>query len=156
MTVLLSTDGDRISPVLDAAKSFLLVSATPAGAQSRKPVHIAEPDPIAKVKRIAGLGARVLICGAISWPLEAMLTSAGMRVIPNTCGPLDEVLAAHLSGALTAQAFLLPGLSRPAAQAPSPSWPRLAERMVTKSTTLGKGDESCQEETGQAQPDWVR
>ena len=109
MNVLLSTDGDRVSPVLDAAKSFLLVSATSAGAQSRKLVHIAEADPIAKVKRIASLGARVLICGAISWPLEAMLTSAGMRVIPNTCGPLDEVLAAHLSGALTPQAFLLPG-----------------------------------------------
>jgi predicted Fe-Mo cluster-binding NifX family protein len=109
MTVLLSTDGDRISPVLDAAKSFLLISAGLDGARSRKPAFIAEADPIAKAKRIVGLGARVLICGAISWPLEALLASAGMRVIPNTCGPLDEVLDAYFSGALTERAFLMPG-----------------------------------------------
>jgi hypothetical protein len=70
MTVLLSTGGDRISPVLDATKSFLLVSAPSAGTQNRRPVHIAEADPIVKARRIAGLGARVLICGAVSWPLE--------------------------------------------------------------------------------------
>jgi predicted Fe-Mo cluster-binding NifX family protein len=109
MNVLLSTDGDRISPVLDAAKTFLLVSARSDGAESRRQLQIAEADPIAKAKRIIELEAGVLICGAISWPLEAMLASSGMRVIANTCGPLDEVLAAHFSGALTAQAFLMPG-----------------------------------------------
>lgn len=109
MHVLLPTDGDRISPVLDAAKRFLLVGAGSTGVRTRKQVLVAEADPIAKAKRIAELGADVLICGAISWPLEAMLASAGVRVIPNTCGPLDEVLAAHFSGTLTEQAFLLPG-----------------------------------------------
>ena len=109
MNVLLSTDGDRISPVLDAARHFLLVGASAEGARIHKQVYIAEADPIAKAKRIVELGASVLICGAISWPLEALLTSAGMRVIPNTCGPLDEILTAHFSGALTAQAFLMPG-----------------------------------------------
>ena len=109
MNVLLPTDGDRISPELDAAKSFLLVSTSPEGDQIRHQVLIAEADPVVKVKRIVAVGASVLICGAISWPLELMLTSAGMKVIANTCGPLDEVVAAHFSGALTAQAFLMPG-----------------------------------------------
>lgn len=109
MKVVLAIDGQRISPLLDAASCFVLVTASPDGALTRKESLIAEADPVAKARRIADLGADVLICGAISWPFEAMLTSAGMRVIPNTCGPLDEVTAAYFAGALTEQAFLLPG-----------------------------------------------
>jgi predicted Fe-Mo cluster-binding NifX family protein len=109
MKVVLPKDGDRISPVLDAARSFALVTAGSDGVFNRKEVVIADEDPVTKVKRIAELGADVMICGAISWPLETMLTSAGMRLIPNTCGPLDEVVAAYFAGELTEQAFLLPG-----------------------------------------------
>ena len=109
MKVVLAIDRDRISPVLDAARYFLLVIASSDGALIRKEVIIADADPVTKVKRIAELGGDVLICGAISWPLEAMLTSAGVRVIPNTCGPLDEVIAAFFRGELTEQAFLMPG-----------------------------------------------
>ena len=109
MNVLLSTDGKRISPVLDAAGAFLLVNVSWDGAQSRKPVLIREADPVVKAKRIAESGATVLICGAISWPLQAMLASARVRVIPNTCGSLDEVVAAHFEGRLTDRAFLMPG-----------------------------------------------
>jgi predicted Fe-Mo cluster-binding NifX family protein len=109
MKVVLPTDGDRISPLLDAARCFVLVGPSPDGALIRKQALIADADPITKAKRIVGLGGEVLICGAISWPLEAMLSSAGMRVIPNTCGPLEEVIAAFFAGGLTEQAFLMPG-----------------------------------------------
>jgi predicted Fe-Mo cluster-binding NifX family protein len=107
--VVLPIDGDRISPVLDAARTFVLVTAGPDGALTQKEVLVADADPVTKAKRLAELGASVLICGAISWPLEAVLTSAGMRVIPNTCGPLHAVAVAYFTGALTQQAFLLPG-----------------------------------------------
>ena len=112
MKVVLAIDRDRISPVLDAARCFLLVLASSDGALVSKEVLIHDADPVTKAKRIVGLDGRVLICGAISWPLEAMLTSAGMRVIPNTCGPLDEVIASFFAGELTEQAFLMPGCPR--------------------------------------------
>jgi predicted Fe-Mo cluster-binding NifX family protein len=107
--VVLPTDEDRIAPVLDAARWFLVVTASLDGALIRKEVLIADADLVTKAKCIVELGGRVLVCGAISWPLEAMLTSAGMRVIPNTCGPLDEVIAAFFAGKLTERAFLMPG-----------------------------------------------
>jgi predicted Fe-Mo cluster-binding NifX family protein len=107
--VVLAIDGARIAPVLDAARCFLLVSPSPDGSRARRVVIIADADPITKARRLAGLGARVLVCGAISWPLEALLTSAGMQVIFNTCGPVDEVIAAYFAGNLTEQAFLMPG-----------------------------------------------
>jgi predicted Fe-Mo cluster-binding NifX family protein len=58
---------------------------------------------------VAGLGVDVLICGAISAPLRAVLAAEGVRVIPNRCGFVEEVLRAFLSGELTEQAFLMPG-----------------------------------------------
>lgn len=109
MTVVLAINGDRISPVLDVTRCFLLVTARPDGALMRKEEIIDDDEPVSKVRRIVDLGARVLICGAISWPLEAVLTSAGVRVVPNTCGLLDEVIAAFFSGDLTGRAFLMPG-----------------------------------------------
>jgi predicted Fe-Mo cluster-binding NifX family protein len=109
MRVILPMDGDRISPVLDAARRFLVVDRDPDGAVSRKEALVAGADAIRKAKRIVELGGRVLICGAISWPLEAMLASSGMRVIPNTCGPLEDVVTAFFAGALTERAFLMPG-----------------------------------------------
>jgi len=107
--VVLAIDGDRISPVLDAARYFLLVTASTDGVLIRKEALIADADPVTKAKRIVELGGRVLICGTVSWPPEAMLASAGMRVIANTCGPMDEVIAAFFTGDLTEQAFLMPG-----------------------------------------------
>jgi predicted Fe-Mo cluster-binding NifX family protein len=109
MKVVLPRDGDRIAPVLDTARAFVLVTLSSDGALTRHEVLVADRDPVAKATHIGRLGPGVLICGALSWPLEAMLTSAGMRVIPNTCGPLDEVAAAYLAGNLTELAFLLPG-----------------------------------------------
>jgi predicted Fe-Mo cluster-binding NifX family protein len=75
----------------------------------RREECVEKTEPVARAKRVAALGIQVLICGAISQPLEAMLAAAGVRVIPNTCGPVEDVLGAFLSGRLTEQAFLMPG-----------------------------------------------
>lgn len=99
----------RISPVFDVAKTLLLVDVDGSrelGRNERRVVHV---DPLARARGVAELGANVLICGAISWPLEMALTSAGVRVIPQTCGPVDDVLEAFLRGQLTNNAFLMPG-----------------------------------------------
>ncbi|MFC1642019.1 hypothetical protein ACFL5O_04930 [Myxococcota bacterium] len=65
MKVVLPMDGDRISPVLHAARSFALATADSDGALSRNEVLIADADTVMKAKRIAELGAGVLICGAL-------------------------------------------------------------------------------------------
>jgi len=109
MKVVLPIDGDRIAPLLDAARWFLVVCRRPDGGLIRQRTAISSADPIVKARQIARLGAGALVCGAISWPLEAVLASAGMNVIPNTCGLVEDVIAAFFSGGLTEQAFLLPG-----------------------------------------------
>ncbi len=99
----------RISPVFDVAGNLLLVDAQEGREACREEVAVEASGLVARAKRVAELSTNVLICGAISWPLEAMLVSAGVRVIPQTCGPVEDVLRAFLSGQLTEQAFLMPG-----------------------------------------------
>lgn len=95
--------------MLDVARRFLLLEVDPRQRTTRREVSIEALDPVTRVQQIAALRAQVLICGAVSRPLESMLVSAGVRVIPNTCGEVDEVVAAFLAGRLTDGAFLMPG-----------------------------------------------
>jgi predicted Fe-Mo cluster-binding NifX family protein len=109
MKVAISTWSGRVSPVFDVAKALLIVDLNGDAEVSRAEVAIEETGLPARARHVAQLGVNVLICGAISAPLETMLIAAGVRVIPHTCGPAEEVLRAFALGQLTEQAFLMPG-----------------------------------------------
>jgi len=102
------SDG-RISPVFDVARRLPLVDIEDKREVRRTEELLEESELVSRARRVAELGADVLICGAISRPLEAMLLSAGVEVIPQTCGPVEDVIRAFVSGQLTEQAFVIPG-----------------------------------------------
>jgi predicted Fe-Mo cluster-binding NifX family protein len=99
----------RVSPVFDVAGNVLLVDVADGKEQARQNVAIDAEQPQARVSLLAGHGATVLICGAISWPLERALAAAGIEVIPQTCGDVEQVLAAFINGRLNQDTFLMPG-----------------------------------------------
>ncbi|HUU83967.1 MAG TPA: NifB/NifX family molybdenum-iron cluster-binding protein [Phycisphaerae bacterium] len=99
----------RVSPVFDVAKRLVVADIEDGREARREEADIDETDLARRVERVAELGVEVLICGAISIPLETMLLSAGVRVIPHTCGSAEEVLRAFASGRFTDAAFLMPG-----------------------------------------------
>lgn len=109
MKVAIPTWDDRVSPVFDVARHLLVVDVEDDAEIGRSEVVMEEAAFAPKAKRFADLGVKVLICGAISWPLEQMLVSAGVSVIPQACGMVEDVLEAFISGQLTEQAFLMPG-----------------------------------------------
>jgi len=112
MRVLLPVSRGRISPLLDVARRFLLVNVQRGREIGRSEVSIDKTGLVPRSKRIAQLDAHVIICGAISRPLEQALASEAVWVIPNTCGPAEQVLQAFRLGQLTERAFLMPGCSR--------------------------------------------
>ena len=112
MRVAIPTWFCRVSPVFDVAKHLLLVDLDGEAEAGRQEAAIEETELGARARRVAKLGVDVLICGAISAPLEAMLVSSGVRVIPHTCGPTEEVLRAFALGQLPDEAFLMPGCCR--------------------------------------------
>jgi predicted Fe-Mo cluster-binding NifX family protein len=109
MKVAVSIADGRISPVFDVARRLLLVDSDSEYEVRRTEEALEELELVARARRVAELGADVLICGAISRPLEAMLLSAGVEVIPQTCGPVEDVIRTFVSGQLTEQAFVIPG-----------------------------------------------
>ena len=95
--------------MLDVARRLLVVDVEGCSEVNRHEADIEGTLLTTRFRRIHELGVEILICGAISRPLEAMLVSAEVRVIPQICGPVEDVLRAFLSGRLTDEAFLMPG-----------------------------------------------
>jgi len=99
----------RISPVFDVARHVLVVDFEGTGQVGRQERLLEETDLAGRVRRLTEWKPDVLICGAISQPLEAMVTAAGIQLIPQTCGEAEDVLAAFASGQMGPEAFLMPG-----------------------------------------------
>ncbi|MCD6303960.1 MAG: NifB/NifX family molybdenum-iron cluster-binding protein [Planctomycetes bacterium] len=99
----------RVSPVFDVAGRLLVVDVENGKEQARRNVVVEADDPQARARLLGSLGANVLICGAISWPLEAAITAGGIEVVSQTCGDVERVLAAFIGGRLDEKTFLMPG-----------------------------------------------
>jgi len=109
MRVAIPTWSGTISPVFDVARRLLLVDIEGGKELRRREEPVDETDIASRAMHVARLGVDLLICGAISRPLEMILISEGAQVIPHTCGSVEDVLRAYVSGTFTEQAFLMPG-----------------------------------------------
>jgi len=99
----------RVSPVFDVAGMLLLVEVEAGAERSREIAHLKTTQAEPRARQLAELGAGVLVCGAISWPLELAVCAKGVEVISQVCGDVEQVLAAFLEGHLTEDHFLMPG-----------------------------------------------
>jgi len=109
MKVAIPDWNGMVSPVFDVARRLVVITLRHGRQANRREAALSDANPAARTERLTELGVDVLICGAISWPLEAMLTAAGVRVVPHVCGTVEEVLQAFASGQLNDQRFRMPG-----------------------------------------------
>jgi predicted Fe-Mo cluster-binding NifX family protein len=99
----------RVSPVFDVATQLLIAEIEDGEVVERYTLGLNASDLHARARQVAELGVDVLICGAISWPLELALANTGVDVVPQTCGQVEDILATFLAGRLGQNAFLMPG-----------------------------------------------
>jgi predicted Fe-Mo cluster-binding NifX family protein len=100
---------NRIAPVFDVARRVHIVEAE-AGRQIAEIQARLPDEPAAqKALRLAELGVRMLVCGAISRPLQEMVAAYDIRVVPFVAGDLREVIRAWLVGGLESPLFAMPG-----------------------------------------------
>ncbi len=102
----------RVSPVFDVAEQVVVVDLDGHGEAGPCRESLGSAAPHERARRLSQLGVNLLVCGAISWPLEALLTAQGIRVIPLICGEVAEVLQALRSGTLRDEQFAMPGCGR--------------------------------------------
>ncbi|RJP73976.1 MAG: hypothetical protein C4524_13735 [Candidatus Zixiibacteriota bacterium] len=100
---------ERIAPVFDVARQVRIVEAESGSVIREQNEKLPNEATEARAARLAGQGVEVLVCGAISRPLERLISAHGIRVIPFVAGDLAEVVRAWLQGALERDAFAMPG-----------------------------------------------
>lgn len=77
--------------------------------QHRQEESLIARNPFERAQLLPRLGVDLLICGMISQTQQTALASAGIRIIPHICGPMEEVIAAFLDGRIENGALLMPG-----------------------------------------------
>lgn len=99
----------RVSPVFDVAQHVLLVDLNAPDPPNRTDVVLDDEDPARRARQLAGSGAEILICGAISRPMEMAVSAAGIRVVAQICGNVECVLQAFAENRLGQDTFRMPG-----------------------------------------------
>lgn len=102
----------RIAPVFDVASQLLLVDVEDNRETHREEKRLVKTELSARAGELSSCRPDVLICGAISAPLQFRIAASGVRVSAFICGAVDEVLAAYLSGMLANPVFAMPGCRR--------------------------------------------
>ena len=106
MKIALSIFKDSISTVFDAADQILILDTN---GLKRTMVKIGSADPACHATKLKDQGIDVLICGAISRPLQASIAALGITVHPFVRGPVEEIIAAYQNGRLGSVVFAMPG-----------------------------------------------
>lgn len=98
--------------MLDGCKHLMVLDIDDGKEVKRDEVELAETYLPFKARRIAELRLDVLICGAVSRPLAAMLTSSGTSLVGWVNGDVEDVLNAFFNGELDTTDFaVLPVIS---------------------------------------------
>ncbi len=103
---------NRIAPVFDTARRFVIVEIHSGRVMKETRGFLPESLPVSKVLRLVDKGVGVLVCGAISRPMHALVSAYGITVFPFIAGDLREVIDAWLKGRLMRDAFSMPGCRR--------------------------------------------
>ena len=100
---------ERVSPVFDVAKRLLVVDIEDSKEVTRVLKTLTEDQLTDRAQYVADLGIEILICGAISRPLDLILKTRAVGVIPHICGATEEILQAFMGGRINDQRFMMPG-----------------------------------------------
>lgn len=112
MKIALSIWKDCISTVFDTADQLWIFEPDGTGGYKKTPIKLNSADVKGRANEMKEQQIDVLICGAISRPLENMLITLGITVYSFVRGPVEEIIAAYQSGKLNHAVFALPGCCR--------------------------------------------
>lgn len=109
MKIAVPTWRDRVAPVFDVAGRLVLVEVADGEEVGRREETLVGLEPEQRAGRLVDLDVKTLICGAISQPLEVLLTDSGIQVLACRCGDVEEILQAFCTGALKDDRYAMPG-----------------------------------------------
>jgi predicted Fe-Mo cluster-binding NifX family protein len=99
----------RVSPVFESVRTLVVLEVEDGRQKGRTEVHLTDPAPHVRVRRLVDRDVDVLVCGAISRPVAEMCAEAGITVIPWVSGDFERVVEAFLAGSLPNPDLTMPG-----------------------------------------------
>ncbi len=91
---------ERISPLLDVAKKFVIFELESGEIRQKLIIDIhAEADPF-RIEKLREIGVSVIISGAVSGVVSRMINERGIRLISWVNGPVDDVIELYIRDAL--------------------------------------------------------
>ena len=109
MKAAFTTWNNRIAPVFDVSRVACIVEAEAGDIVDERLEAFQNELPARKILRLVEWEVDTLVCGAISRPMQSILTAQGIRVIPFVAGELQEVIGAWLDGRIENAGFAMPG-----------------------------------------------
>jgi predicted Fe-Mo cluster-binding NifX family protein len=109
MKVALAVWNGRISPVFDVSRQLQIMDVQDGRVINRVTVHFANDHPVHKVQRLLDMEVDILLCGAVSRQMAAVLDSYGIRRHDFIAGDIREVVDAYIRGALPSAEMSMPG-----------------------------------------------
>ena len=109
MKAAFATWNNRIAPVFDVARQIHIVQTESGQIVGEALEALFDDIPVQKALRLAEMGIGTLVCGAVSRPMQAMISAYGIRVISFVAGDLREIIQAWLSDEIEHDCFAMPG-----------------------------------------------
>ncbi len=111
MRIAIPVWNGRVSPVFDVAKKIRVVDIDAEnGSLVATATRTLEAGGTSA--ELTELGVNLLICSAISVPVESKLWVSGVEVISGICGPADDIVTEFIAGDTTLARFNAPGNAR--------------------------------------------
>lgn len=101
MRVSIATCQDRVCPRFDRAGTLIIIDVRSDREEGREVLDISAWPAHGRAACVAQLGVDQLICGALSSFDEAGFEESCVRLVSRVAGPVDAVIQAILSGAIS-------------------------------------------------------
>lgn len=109
MKIAITTWGNRVSPVFDAAKTLLIADIYNQSIHSKKYESFQPDDIIALAALLNREKVTALVCGAISEPYATRLIENRIRIFAFVTGNAMDVLNCLAMHNIIKPAFMMPG-----------------------------------------------
>lgn len=94
--IALPVFGERISPLLDEARKFSVITVNNDTIVERTIVEIDEQSPFIRIERLKEMGATVIICGAVSETLARFIVERELHLYSWLTGTIDEIVEDYI------------------------------------------------------------
>lgn len=109
MKIALAIWNGRVSPVFDVSRQLLVMDVENGKVVNRVNVHFSSDHSVHKVRRLVDMRVDLLLCGAVSRQIAALLDANQIQRQDFIAGDIEEVTDAFLRDALPNAEMSMPG-----------------------------------------------